>query len=177
MTLKRYLLSVLALMMAITLFAQRIVRASETDKKIIVSFNKPVEIPNRVLEPGTYVFKLADHGNASNIVQVFNETETQIYATLLTIPKYRNTASDQPVFQFEERNQDDRPIAIGAWFYPREHTGYEFVYSKDADVQSAAEPAANVKPDSTAAVRPSELAVPTVQTAPAPQRNLSRPSE
>jgi len=144
-------------MMTITLFAPRIVRADEMDKKIIVSFNKPVEIPNTVLEAGTYVFKLADHGNIPNVVQVFNENETEIYASLLTIRKYRGTVSDQPVFQFEERNQG-APVAIDAWFYPGEDTGYEFVYSKEADIQSAAEPAGNVTPDNLAAVpEPSEL--------------------
>jgi hypothetical protein len=146
MTRKRSFTSALALMTAITLFATRIVRADQMDKKIIVSFSKPVEIPNLVLQAGTYVFKLADHGNIPNVVQVFNEDETQIYASLLTIPKYRDTVTDQPDFQFEERNQGE-PMAIDAWFYPGENTGYEFVYSKDSNVQSAVEAAANVTRD------------------------------
>jgi hypothetical protein len=151
MTRKYSLVSVLALMMAITLFAPRIVRAGETGGKIIVRFNKPVEIPNLVLEPGTYVFKPADHGNARNVVQVLNDNETRIYATLFTIPKHRDTLSDEAVFQLEER-KEGTPMAIHAWFYPGEHTGYEFVYSREADVQSPAEPAANVTPDNTAGV-------------------------
>jgi len=169
MTLKRSLVSVLALMMAFTLFTPRIVRAGETGSKIIVRFNKPVEIPNVVLEPGTYVFKLADHGNARNVVQVFNDNETRIYATLFTIPKHRDTVSDEAVFQLAERNEA-APMAIDAWFYPGEHTGYEFVYSKKPDVQSAAEAAASVTPDDTATEpTPSEPTVPSEQTAPAPQ--------
>jgi hypothetical protein len=164
MALKRSLVSALALMMTITLFAPRILRADEMDKKIIVSFNKPVEIPNLVLDPGTYVFKLADHGNIPNVVQVFNEDETQIYASLLTISKYRDSVSDQPVFQLEERNQG-KPMAIDAWFYPGENTGFEFVYSKESDVQSAAEPAGDLSPDNTAALpAPSEPAEPAPQT-------------
>jgi len=138
-------------MTAITLFATRIVRADQMDKKIIVSFSKPVEIPNLVLEPGTYVFKLADHGNIPNVVQIFNQDETQIFASRLTISKYRDTVTDQPVFQLGERNQG-APMAIDAWFYPGEGTGYEFVYSKDTDARSAAGPAANVTPDNTAAL-------------------------
>jgi hypothetical protein len=134
MALKRSFVSVLTLMMTITLFAPRIVRADETDKKIIVSFNKPVAIPDLVLEPGTYVFKLADHGNIPYVVQVFNEDETQIYGSLLTIPKYRDTVTDQPVFQLQEGSQG-APVAIDAWFYPGQKTGYEFVYSKESDVQ------------------------------------------
>ena len=34
------------------------VRASESDQKTIVTFNQPVEIPGKVLTPGTYVFKV-----------------------------------------------------------------------------------------------------------------------
>jgi hypothetical protein len=167
MTLKRSFVSVLALMMTITLFAPRIARADEFDKKIVVSFNKPVEIPNLVLEPGTYVFKLADHGNIPNVVQVFNEDETEIYASLLTIPKYRDTVSDQPVFQLEERRQG-APMAIDAWFYPGEDTGYEFMYSKESDVQSAAGPTGSVSPDNAAAVpAPSEVPEVTEPTVPA----------
>ena len=168
MTLKCSFVSVFTVMMTITLFAPRIVRADEFDKKIIVSFNKPVEIPNLVLEPGTYVFKLADHGNIPNAVQVFNEDETQIYVSLLTIPKYRETVSDQPVFQLEERSQGG-PMAIDAWFYPGEDTGYEFVYSKESDVQPEAGPTRSVSPDNTAAVpAPSEVPAasePTVRPA------------
>src|SRR5215467_11603087 len=102
MTLRRSVVSALAVMMAITLFAPRIVRAAGTGTKIIVRFNKPVEIPNLVLEPGTYVFRLANHAVSRDIVHVFNEGETRVFATLFTIPKYRATVSDQPVFQLEE---------------------------------------------------------------------------
>ena len=151
MTLKGSFLSALALTMTITLFAPRIARADQFDKKIVVSFNKAVEIPNLVLEPGTYVFRLANHGDIPNLVQVFNEDETQIYASLLTISKYRDTVTDRPVFQFEERNVGE-PMAIDAWFYPGEDTGYEFVYLKDPEVQSASEPAVNETEDNTAAV-------------------------
>ena len=143
-------------MTAITVFATRIVRADQMDKKIIVSFSKPVEIPNLVLQAGTYVFKLAGHGNIPNVVQVYNEDESQIYASLLTIPKYRDTVTDQPEFQLEESNQGE-PTAIDAWFYPGENTGYEFVYSKGSHVHSAPEAAANITPDNiVAAPAPSE---------------------
>ena len=34
------------------------VKADEWDKKTIFTFNAPVEVPGKVLTPGTYVFKL-----------------------------------------------------------------------------------------------------------------------
>src|ERR1700756_530851 len=43
----------------------RNVRADEWDKKTIVSFSAPVQIPGTVLPAGTYVFKVADnHGHS-----------------------------------------------------------------------------------------------------------------
>ena len=165
MILKHSFTSALALIIGIGLSTPRIVRADQMDKKIIVSFSKSVEIPNLVLEPGTYVFKLADHGNIPNVVQVFNRDETQIYASLLTIAKYRDQVTDQPVFELEERNPGE-PMAIDSWFYPGEDTGREFVYSKTSHFQSAAEPAVNVSPQSTAAVpAPSEVPEPSESTA------------
>jgi len=153
MTLKSCFTSVLAVTLAVTLFAPRIARADQFDKKIVVSFNKPVEIPDLVLDPGTYVFRLTRHGDIPNLVEVFNEEETRLYASRFTVPKYRDTVTDQPVFQFEERNVG-QPMAIDAWFYPGEDTGYEFVYSKDSDVHSVAESAVDVTPDNTAAIAP-----------------------
>jgi hypothetical protein len=153
MTLKGSFTSALGLMALFTLFAPRIARADQFDKKIVVSFNKPVEIPDLVLEPGTYVFRLARHGEIPNLVEVFNEEETRLYASRFTVPKYRDTVTDEPFFQFEERNAG-QPMAIDAWFYPSEETGYEFVYSTDSDVESAAESAVDVTPGNTAAIAP-----------------------
>jgi len=153
MTLKSSFTSALVLMAVVTLFSPRIARADQFDKKIVVSFNKPIEIPDLVLEPGTYVFRIARHGDIPNLVEVFNEEETRLYASRFTVPKYRESVTDEPFFQFEERNVG-QPMAIDAWFYPGEDTGYEFVYSKDSNVQSAAGPAVDVTPDNTAAIAP-----------------------
>jgi hypothetical protein len=154
MSLKSSFRSALALMAVFTLYSPHIARADQFDKKIVVSFNKPIEIPDLVLEPGTYVFRLARHGDIPNLVEVFNEEETRLYASRFTVAKFRDTVTDEPFFQFEERNAG-QPMAIDAWFYPGEDTGYEFVYSKDSNVQSAAGPAVDVTPDNTAAIAPS----------------------
>ena len=48
------------------------VKADQHDKKTIVTFNAPVEIPGKALPVGTYVFKLLDSMGNRNIVQVFD---------------------------------------------------------------------------------------------------------
>jgi hypothetical protein len=101
--------------------------ASESDKKTIVTFSNAVEIPGQVLQPGTYVFKLLDSSSNRNIVQVWNEEEDQLLATILAISDERPQASDKSVFSLEQFSTDSTP-ALRSWFYPGETTGRRFVY-------------------------------------------------
>ena len=82
------------------------VKADAWNKKTTVTFSQPVEIPGvgaHVLPAGKYVFKLMDSLSDRNIVQIFNEDQTQIHATILAIPNYRLRATDKTVMTFRER--------------------------------------------------------------------------
>ena len=122
----------LALMGAV--FSTR-ARADDWNKKTLVTFSGPVEIPGvhlagwGVLPAGTYVFKVMDSQTDRHIVQIFNEDETTIYATILAIPNYRLKATDKTVITFRERPAGE-PEALRAWFYPGKQWGEEFVYPK-----------------------------------------------
>ena len=113
--------------------------ADEWNKKTTVTFSSPVEIPGvhlqgwGVLPAGTYVFKLLDSKSDRHIVQIFNQDETTVYATILAIPNYRLKATDKTVITFNEGIRD-RPEAIRAWFYPGANWGEEFVYPKSKAV-------------------------------------------
>ena len=102
-------------------------RADEWNQKTEVKFSQPVEIPGTVLPPGTYVFKLLDSQVDRNIVQIFNEDQDHVYATILAIPDYRLRPSGKTVIMFEER-EAGAPQAIRAWFYPGDTYGSQFVY-------------------------------------------------
>lgn len=102
-------------------------KADEWDKKTIVTFGQPVEIPGMVLPSGTYVFRRISSVDP-NVVQISNADETQVYATRLTIPGYRMDPAEKTVITFEER-PNGSPQAIKSWFYPGETTGEEFVYT------------------------------------------------
>ena len=104
------------------------VRGDTWNKKTIVTFPHAVEIPGQVLPAGTYVFKLADGPSNRHIVQIWNGEETQILATIMTVPNYRRDAADTTLFEFDER-PGDSPMAIRYWFYPGENSGEEFIYS------------------------------------------------
>jgi hypothetical protein len=105
------------------------VRGDEWDKKTVLTFSQPVEIPGRVLPAGTYTFKLADTAGDRHIVQIFNADGSQILATVMAIPDYRLTSTDQTVIKFNEVPAGS-PEAIRAWFYPGNTIGQEFVYPK-----------------------------------------------
>ena len=53
------------------------VHADEWNKKTVLTFSQPVEIPGHVLPAGTYMFKLADTLGDRHIVQVFNADGSQ----------------------------------------------------------------------------------------------------
>lgn len=102
-------------------------RADVWNKKTIVTFSEDVEIPGQVLPAGTYVFQLADSPSNRHIVQIWTGDESQLLATLMTVPDMRLEAADEPIFEFDERPADS-PQALRSWFYPGETTGEEFLY-------------------------------------------------
>src|SRR5271154_5339285 len=109
------------------------VQADDWNRKTVVTFSGPVEIPGvhltgfGVLPAGTYVFKILDSQSDRHIVQIFNKDETIVYATILAIPNYRLKATDKTVITFRERPAGE-PEALRAWFYPGANWGEEFVY-------------------------------------------------
>jgi len=98
-------------------------RADDWNRKTTMTFSGPVEIPGvhlkgwGVLPAGTYVFKILDSQSDRHIVQIFNQDETIIYATILAIPNYRLQSTDKTVLTFRER-PSGQPEALRAWFYP-----------------------------------------------------------
>jgi len=111
------------------------VKADPWNKKTVVTFSNPVEIPGvhlsgwGVLPAGTYVFKVMDSMSDRHIVQIFSQDEKTIYATILAIPNYRLKATNKTVMTFRERAAGE-PEALRAWFYPGRNWGEEFVYPK-----------------------------------------------
>jgi hypothetical protein len=103
------------------------IKADDWDKKTVVTFADSIEIPGQVLPAGTYVFKLANSISDRHIVEIWTGDESQLLATILTIPDYRPDAPNRTVFEYDER-PGDSPMALHAWFFPGDHTGQEFVY-------------------------------------------------
>jgi hypothetical protein len=145
-------------------------KADDWNKKTVVTFSGPVEIPGvhltgwSVLPAGTYVFKLLDSQSDRHIVQIFSKDEKTIIATILAIPNYRLKATSKTVITFRERPAGE-PEALRAWFYPGMNWGDEFVYPKARAIQLSK--TENTPVLFTAAEIPIEVAEP-IQTADAP---------
>jgi len=113
-------------------------RADEWNKKTILTFSGPVQIPGVTLPAGSYVFKLADIPGNRHVVQVFDKDEKKIYTTMLAIPNERLEPADDPVVLFAERSSGS-PQAVKVWFYPGDRIGNEFVYPKSQALKIAKE--------------------------------------
>jgi len=115
-------------------------KADEWNRKTIVTFSAPVEVPGvgqHVLPAGTYVFKLMDSNANRHIVQIFNQDETQLLTTVLAMASFRHNVKDDQVITFRERPAGE-PQAIKAFYYPGKQYGEFFVYQHARAVQLAA---------------------------------------
>jgi len=140
MTLLKSLGTVLCLTV-ICLIAAPKATADDWNRKTVITFNGPVEVPGvgaQILPPGTYVFKILESSSDRHIVQIFNQDETHVYTTILAIPNYRLKVTDKTVITFRERPAGE-PEALRAWFYPGSESGEEFVYAKPRAIELAKE--------------------------------------
>ena len=104
-------------------------KADQWNKKTILTINEPIQVPNKLLEPGKYVMKLMDSPSNRHIVQIFNADESQLVTTILALPNYRLEPTGKTQFSFWE-TPPGQPKALRAWFYPGDNFGQEFAYPK-----------------------------------------------
>ena len=123
---------------ALLLWASIPASADDWNKKTIVTFSQPVEIPGMVLPAGTYVFKLLNSSNDRHIVMVYNEAEDHLYKIVLAVNNYRLTPTGDPVLKFGEERVKGAAQPLKAWFWPSDTWGHEFVYPK-AEAKALAE--------------------------------------
>ena len=112
------------------------VKADTWNKMSIVTVNEPVIAGNKVLDPGTYVWKLMDSQSNRHIVQIFDKDQQHLETTVLAIPNYRLQPAGNSQFAFWE-TPAGVPKAVRAWFYPGDNFGQEFAYPKKLVAQLA----------------------------------------
>lgn len=128
-------LVVLALALVGAIFTSG-VRADDWNKKTVMTFSQPVEIPGQILPAGTYTIKLVDLAAERHIVQFLDADGIKVIATVLAINNWRLQPTGETVVKFAER-AGDRPEALKAWFYPGDNFGQEFVYPRHRAIELA----------------------------------------
>ncbi len=129
-------MAALVVVLGVTVWALQI-QADQWDKKTILTVGETIQIPGATLTPGKYVFRLLDSSANRHIVQVFNEDQDHILATILAIPNYRLRPKGHSEFGFWEMPQGVPP-ALRSWFYPGDNFGQEFAYPKSEAMQLSA---------------------------------------
>src|SRR5947207_15988365 len=85
-------------------------RADEWNRKTTVTFSGPVEVPGvhlkgwGALPAGTYVFKILDSQSDRHIVQIFNQDENALDATIRAMPNNRIKTTDNTQSTYHERD-------------------------------------------------------------------------
>ena len=150
-------------------------RADEWNKRTVLTVNQPLQVTDRVLEPGKYVFELLNSQSNRFTVQIFNGDQTHIIATVFAIPSYRLEPAPKSTFTFWE-TPPGTARALRDWYYPGDTIGREFPYPQHPKVLTASlnapAPSPMKPPEAAAAPAP-----PTPHEAPATQNQPTEVAE
>lgn len=116
-----------------------------TQERTFLTFSAPVELPGVTLQPGTYVFRLADTPSR-NVVQVLANDEKDIIGQWLFVQAQRPDVTGETVITFKETREGAMP-AVQYWYYPGEKIGKEFIYPKEQAMRIAQRTGADVRSD------------------------------
>jgi hypothetical protein len=139
-------------------------RADNWDKKTILTLNEQIQVQNRVLEPGKYVFRLMDSNADRHIVQIYNADMSKCLDTILTNNTYRMEPTGRSQFKFYE-TPSGYAKALKAWYYPGDNYGQEFMYPKHLMMLASV----SVAPPPAPVMLPEPQRAPQAEAAPAPE--------
>jgi hypothetical protein len=174
---KRLTVIATALAMAVLAVLATGVAAQETNtsERTFLTFSAAVEMPGVTLQPGTYVFKLADTPTR-NVVQVWDNDEKNMIGHWLFVQAERPQVTSENVIMFKETAAGTTP-AVQYWYFPGERIGKEFIYPKDQALRIAARSGVGVRTEEGVVEGPGIAAVEAVVEAPAPAAEVSVQAE
>jgi hypothetical protein len=77
-------------------------RADMWNKMTILTTNEPLQISNKLLQPGKYTLKLMDSDSNRNVVAIYNGDQTKYVGTVLAIPAWRLEVTGDTQFIYWE---------------------------------------------------------------------------
>ena len=100
-------------------------RADDVDQRTLFTINQPISLPGHIVLPaGSYMIRRLNA--TSPVVQIFDHSETHLYATLMSIPDFVMDPADKPEFTFQE-TPEGRPPVLRTWHSAGQQFGYEFL--------------------------------------------------
>jgi hypothetical protein len=128
--------AVLAMAVVSVLAGRATAQNLNTLERSFLTFSNTVEMPGVTLEPGTYVFKLADT-LSRNVIQVWDKDEKHMIGHWTFVQAERPRVTEDTVVMFKETREGATP-AVQFWYFPGEKIGKEFIYPKDQAERIAA---------------------------------------
>lgn len=128
---KALITAVIALVAGFFLLVPPLTEGSDFDLRTVFSVNKPVTVPNAVLEPNTnYVMSVGDtQTGMRNVVRIYQGDESKLVTQFLAINKERLEPVNTTTLNFME-TAAGYPRPVESWFYPGRNIGLEFIYPK-----------------------------------------------
>jgi len=104
-------------------------KADDWNKKTVVTFDQDVTIPDRVLPPGTYIFKLLNSASSRYIVQIWDQDEMHLITTLMTVGDSYPNPDGRSYFVLDtSQTEEGVPPAVLSWFFAGSDDGRAFIY-------------------------------------------------
>ncbi len=100
-------------------------RADSSNEEVHFKVNQPVEIPGRVLDPGTYDVRLLGFG--SHVAGVWSPDGSRFYGLVETEPTLRMRRLGRVKVDLSKSGYA-APDRIKDWFYPGDEYGNRLVY-------------------------------------------------
>src|SRR5579864_7625308 len=101
-------------------------KASETNKRTIITVSQPMAVQGTILPAGKYVLKLQESPSTANAIYIFNGDETRLITTVLASHTVRVKPTDNSAFSFYDSHAGE-PADLHTWFYPGDDSGFEFL--------------------------------------------------
>jgi hypothetical protein len=105
--------------------------ADQWNKKTYLTVSEAFYIPGADyrhdmdhLEAGTYVFKVARTAGSRHIVNIYDEREAHLVATVIGVASYQLEPTGNSTFEFER--DESGCLFLKRWFYPGNSFGLEF---------------------------------------------------
>ena len=106
------------------------------DKRTIMTFSGPVELPGVALQAGQYVFHLADATSGRKLIQVTSMDGKKVYGTFFSSSIELPQAPGKPEVRFMEPLPGS-PAAVRAFWWANERIGSEFIYPRQQAMRLA----------------------------------------